>query len=190
MANIHRTGGQGTGIGHMLPRQRSLHQKGYAMIGDKKVMQSLQSQLKIELTAINQYFVHYRMLEHWGFSELGKKEYKASIHAMKYTDRLMERVFILDGLPNLQDLGKLRIGETVEELLECDLALEYESQKNLRDGIIACEEVLDYVSRDTLRRLLDETEERIDYLDTQLALIQKIGPENYMQSQLGEAEAH
>lgn len=160
------------------------------MIGDKNVMQHLQSQLKIELTAINQYFVHYRMLEHWGFAALGKDEYKASIHAMKYTDRLMERIFILDGLPNLQDLGKLRIGEDVAELLECNLALELESQQNLKSGITVCEAVLDYVSRDTLRYLLDETEERIDYLETQLALVRKIGLENYLQSQMGEAEAH
>lgn len=159
------------------------------MIGDPNVMQALQNQLKIELTAINQYFVHYRMLEHWGFGALGKIEYKASIHAMKYTDRLMERIFILDGLPNLQDLGKLRIGEDVAEILECNLALESQAHANLAQGIVACEAVLDYVTRDTLRTLLDETEERIDYLDTQLALVAKMGLPNYLQSQM-ETEAH
>lgn len=160
------------------------------MLGNPNVMQNLQAQLKIELTAINQYFVHYRMLEHWGFSALGKSEYKASIHAMKYTDRLMERIFILEGLPNLQDLGKLRIGENVREILECNLALESESRKNLQNGIAACEQALDYVTRETLSKLLDEAEERIDYLDTQLALIEKVGLENYLQSQMGEAESH
>lgn len=159
------------------------------MIGDKNVMQALQNQLKIELTAINQYFVHYRMLEHWGFGALGKIEYKASIHAMKFTDRLMERIFLLEGLPNLQDLGKLRIGEDVAEILECNLALEMQAHQNLAQGITACEKVLDYVTRDSLRKILDETEERIDYLDTQIALVGKMGLQNYLQSQM-ENEAH
>ncbi|RMX08547.1 bacterioferritin [Corticibacter populi] len=159
------------------------------MIGDAQVMTHLQAELKILLTGINQTFVHYRMLQHWGFGQLGHREYKASIKAMKEADALMERIFLLDGLPNLQDLGKLRIGEDVPELLACDLALELDSQRALKSGIAQCERVLDYVSRDLLQGMLDEAEERIDFLETQLALIEKMGLPNYLQAQMGE-ESH
>lgn len=156
------------------------------MIGDPQVMSHLQAELKILLTNINQTFVHYRMLQHWGFGVLGKSEYKASIKAMKQSDEVMARIFLLDGLPNLQDLGKLRIGEDVQELLECDLHLELESQKALKAGIAHCETVMDYVSRDMLQEILEDIEERIDFLETQLSLIEKTGLQNYLQSQMHE----
>lgn len=159
------------------------------MIGDPQVMSHLQAELKILLTNINQTFVHYRMLQHWGFGVLGKSEYKASIKAMKQSDELMARIFLLDGLPNLQDLGKLRIGEDVQELLECDLQLELESQKALKAGIAHAETVMDYVSRDMLQDILEDIEERIDFLETQLSLIEKTGLPNYLQSQMQE-ESH
>lgn len=157
------------------------------MIGDPQVMHHLQAELKILLTNINQTFVHYRMLQHWGFGVLGKAEYKASIKAMKQSDELMARIFLFDGLPNLQDLGKLRIGEDVQELLECDLQLELESQKTLKAGIAQCEISMDYVSRDLLQEMLEEIEERIDFLETQLSLIEQTGLPNYLQSQMHDA---
>ncbi|THU02734.1 bacterioferritin [Lampropedia puyangensis] len=159
------------------------------MIGDPQVMTHLQAELKVLLTNINQTFVHYRMLQHWGFGVLGKAEYKASIKAMKQSDTLMARIFLLDGLPNLQDLGKLRVGEDVQELLECDLQLEHDSQSALKAGITQCETVMDYVSRDLLLEILEDVEERIDFLETQLSLIEQTGLPNYLQSQMHE-EAH
>ncbi|PAT38242.1 bacterioferritin [Vandammella animalimorsus] len=160
------------------------------MTGDPQVMRHLQAQLKVLLTNINQTFVHYRMLQHWGFGVLGRAEYKASIKAMKQSDELMARIFLLDGLPNLQDLGKLRIGEDVAELLECDLALELESQATLKAGIAHCEQVADFVSRDLLQGMLDEVEERIDFLETQQSLIEQTGLPNYLQSQMDEGAGH
>lgn len=154
------------------------------MKGDPQVIAHLQAQLKNELTAINQYFVHYRMLKHWGLGKLAKKEYEESIGEMKHADRLMERIFMLDGLPNLQDLGKLHIGETVPEILQCDLALERGAQATIKEGIAHCESVRDYVSRDLLLEILDDTEEHIDYLETQLDLVDKVGLSNYLQSQM------
>jgi bacterioferritin len=156
------------------------------MQGDTQVIAHLQAQLKNELTAINQYFVHYRMLQHWGFQKLAKKEYEESIGEMKHADQLMERIFTLDGLPNLQDLGKLHIGENVPEILGSDLALERGAQSTIKAGIAHCESVRDYVSRDLLLKILDDTEEHIDYLETQLELIEKIGQPNYLQSAMGE----
>jgi bacterioferritin len=156
------------------------------MQGDPQAIAFLQAQLKNELTAINQTFVHYRMLGHWGLDKLGKHEYKASIKAMKAADELMERIFMLDDLPNLQDLGKLQIGEDVPEALACDLSSEQGAQKTLKDGIAHCESVRDYVSRDLLQKILDDTEEHIDYLETQLELINKVGVQNYLQSQMEE----
>ena len=158
------------------------------MKGDAQVIAHLQAQLKNELTAINQYFVHYRMLKHWGFDKLAKKEYEESIGEMKHADWLMDRIFMLDGLPNLQDLGKLHIGEDVPELLRCDLALEQGAQATVKDGMAHCESVRDYVSRDLLQKILDDTEEHIDFLETQHDLIKQLGEQNYLQSALGELE--
>ena len=154
------------------------------MQGDARVIELLNAQLKNELTAINQYFLHYRMLEHWGFVKLAKKEYEESIGEMKHADRLMERIFMLDGLPNLQDLHKLMIGEEVPEVLDCDLKLEQASQATLKDAIAHCETTRDYVSRDLFRQILDDTEEHIDYLETQIEVLGKVGLQNYLQSQL------
>ena len=154
------------------------------MQGDKKVIEQLQAQLKNELTAINQYFLHYRMLKHWGLNKLAKKEYEESIGEMKHADKLMDRIFMLDGLPNLQDLGKLRVGETVPEVLKCDLASELGAQATIKDGITAAETARDYVSRDLLQGILDDTEEHIDFLETQIDLIDKVGLQNYCQSQM------
>lgn len=157
------------------------------MKGDTQAIAWLQAQLKNELTAINQYFLHYRMYKHWSFDKLAKKEYEESIGEMKHADWLMDRIFMLDGLPNLQDLGKLQIGEDVPEALACDLRLELASQQTVKDGMAYCESVRDYVSRDLLQKILDDTEEHIDYLETQIELIEKVGVQNYLQSQMGEA---
>jgi bacterioferritin len=156
------------------------------MKGDPQVIVHLNAQLKNELTATNQYFLHYRMLKHWGFDKLAKKEYSESIGEMKHADQLMERLFMLDGLPNLQDLGKLLIGEDAVEILRCDLQLESAAQGTIKDGIAHCESVRDYVSRDLLQGILDDTEEHIDFLETQLELVDKVGVQNYLQSQMGE----
>ena len=154
------------------------------MQGDPQVISHLQAQLKNELTAINQYFLHYRMLKHWGFGKLAKKEYEESIGEMKHADKLMDRIFMLDGLPNLQDLAKLRVGEDVPEILACDLASEQGAQVTIKAGMAHCESVRDYVSRDLLQGILDDTEEHIDYLETQIELIAKVGLQNYLQSQM------
>ena len=156
------------------------------MKGDPKAIECLQAQLKNELTAINQYFLHYRMLKHWGCDKLAKKEYDESIGEMKHADLLMDRIFMLDGLPNLQDLGKLLVGEDVPEILACDLKMERAAQATIKDGIEHCEKVRDYVSRDLLQHILDDTEEHIDFLETQLELVEKVGLPNYLQSQMGE----
>ena len=156
------------------------------MKGDPRVIDHLQAQLKNELTAINQYFLHYRMLKHWGLDKLAKKEYEESIGEMKHADKLMDRIFMLDGLPNLQDLAKLRVGEDVPEILQCDLASEMGAQATIKDGIAHCEAVRDYVSRDLLQEILDDTEEHIDFLETQIELVAKVGVQNYLQSQMGE----
>ena len=156
------------------------------MQGDPLVIQHLQAQLKNELTATNQYFLHYRILKHWGLDKLAKHEYEESIGEMKHADRLMERILVLEGLPNLQDLGKLMIGENVPEVLDCDLRSERGAQATLKDGVAHCESVRDYVSREILQHILEDTEEHIDYLETQLELLGKVGLENYLQSQMGE----
>jgi len=156
------------------------------MKSDPQVIVHLNAQLKNELTATNQYFLHYRMLKHWGFDKLAKKEYEESIGEMKHADRLMERIFMLDGLPNLQDLGKLLIGENVPEVLSCDLQSESGAQATIKTAIAYCESVHDFVSREILRAILDDTEEHIDFLETQIDLVEKVGLQNYLQSQMGE----
>jgi bacterioferritin len=157
------------------------------MQGDAQVLHFLQAQLRNELTAINQYFLHYRILKHWGFGKLAKKEYEESIGEMKHADRLMDRILMLDGLPNLQDLGKLMVGENVPEILECDLRSERGAQATLKDGIAHCENARDYVSRELLEDILEDTEEHIDFLETQLDVLGKVGLQNYLQSQMSEA---
>ncbi|MCO7227196.1 bacterioferritin [Pleionea sp. CnH1-48] len=152
------------------------------MKGDPKVIQYLNKALGNELIAINQYFLHAKMFKDWGLKELAEKEYHESIDEMKHADDLTERILFLEGLPNLQDLGKLRIGENTKEMLECDLALELDAIPDLRDGIEYCEKVRDYVSRELLERILESEEEHVDWLETQLSLIDKIGLQNYQQS--------
>ena len=154
------------------------------MQGHPAVIQQLQAQLKNELTAINQYFVHYRMFKHWGFERMAKKEYEESIGEMKHADQLMDRLFTLDALPNLQDLGKLQVGETLLEALACDLRSEQAAQTTIKEGIATCEAERDYVSRELLQHILDDTEEHIDFLETQLELAAKVGEQNYLQTQI------
>jgi bacterioferritin len=154
------------------------------MKGDAKVIEFLNKVLYNELTAINQYFLHSRMYKNWGYSELAEHEYHESIDEMKHADRLIERILFLEGLPNLQHLGKLRIGENALECLQCDLDLELAALADLRGAISHCEGVADYVSRDLFRSILASEEEHIDWLETQLSLVKDIGAERYLQSKM------
>jgi len=151
------------------------------MKGDAKVIEFLNGVLKNELTAVNQYWLHYRLLDHWGIKRLAEFERHESIDEMKHADRVSERILFLDGLPNFQLLGRLRIGETVEELLRADLALEMEAVAYLRDAIEHCETVRDYVSRDLFREILDSEESHVDTLETQFEMIDRMGLANYVQ---------
>ncbi len=158
------------------------------MKGDKDVIAHLNKILKNELTAINQYFLHARMLEDWGIKRLGHYEYGESVDEMKHADSLIERILFLDGLPNLQTLGKLRIGENVKEILECDLALEMDAIPDLRKAIKHCEKVEDFASRHLLREILSAEEEHVDFLETQFDMIERMGLQNYIQLQSKPAE--
>jgi bacterioferritin len=154
------------------------------MKGDSTVIEHLNRVLKNELTAINQYFLHSRMLNNWGFNKLGEKEHEESIDEMKHADEVIERILFLEGLPNLQDLGKLHIGEDVPELLQCDLDLELDALDDLQAAISYCEAHKDYVSRKLFDSILKSEEGHVDWLETQLAVIEKVGLENYLQSQM------
>ena len=159
------------------------------MKGDQKVIEYLNKALKLELTAVNQFFLHAKMFKDWGFERLAKIEYDESIDEMKHADVLIERILFLEGLPNLQDLDKLYIGETVKEALECDLKVEHRAHPLYIEAIAYCERVKDYVSREIMVRILESEEEHVDHLETQLSLIEKIGEERYMQSQMKESGA-
>jgi len=154
------------------------------MKGDATVIEHLNKVLKNELTAINQYFLHSKIYKDWGLSKLSDYEHGESVDEMKHADALIERILFLEGLPNLQDLGKLRIGENVPEMLQCDLDLELDAIPDLRAGIAYCESHKDYVSRDLFDAILQSEEEHVDWLETQLGLIDKVGIENYIQSQV------
>ena len=154
------------------------------MKGDATVIEHLNKVLKNELTAINQYFLHSRMFKDWGMTRLAEKEFEESVDEMKHADEIIERILFLEGLPNLQDLGKLRIGENTPEMLQCDLELELDAIPDLRAAIAYCEAHKDYVSRDLFDAILKSEEDHVDWLETQLALIEKVGLENYVQSQV------
>jgi bacterioferritin len=155
------------------------------MKGDAKVIEHLNRALYNELTAINQYFLHARMLKNWGYKELAEHEYHESIDEMKHADRLVERILFLEGLPNLQQLGKLLIGENPTEILECDLRLELTALPELRAAIAHCEQVGDYVSRELFEDILESEEEHVDWIETQLGLIQQLGSGPYLQTKIG-----
>ena len=158
------------------------------MQGDREIIKLLNTVLTNELTSVNQYFLHARMFQNWGFEALGKVVYDESIEEMKHADKLIKRVLFLDGLPNLQDLHKLAIGESIGEVLRADLALEMRGRETLVAGVAQCETARDFVSRELLVEILEDTEEHIDFLETQLNLLRSLGEQNYLQSAMGELE--
>lgn len=159
------------------------------MKGKQVIIDALNDVLTRELTAINQYFLHARMLQDWGLAKLGKLEYDASIDEMKHADEIIKRILFLEGLPNLQKIGKLNIGQNVEEILKSDLAVEYDAIPPLRQHIQTCEKEADFVTRDLFRSILASEEEHVDWLETQLHLLEKVGEKNYIQSQMNPDEA-
>jgi len=156
--------------------------------GNPQVIAELNKLLKNELTAINQYFLHARMMKQWGFERLAKEIYEESIGEMKHADRLTQRILMLDGLPNLQDLGRLAIGETVVECLKADLRLESEARTALVAAVALCETTQDYVSREIVVDILEDAEDHVDFLETELSLVDKVGVQNYLQTQIGEGK--
>ena len=159
------------------------------MKGSQKVIDALNEVLTKELTAINQYFLHARMLQDWGLEKIGQLEYKASIDEMKHADELIKRILFLEGLPNLQKLGKIKVGQNIKEVLESDLSVENEALPVLKDHIDLCEKEADYVSRDLLSSILASEEDHVDWLETQLGLYNSLGEQNYIQSQIDPNQA-